>query len=251
MKAIRLGFSPKICKQPVWLKMRHFFRTFLCSCGKGRFLFACFVQWCHQYDVTWAATGSGCCKTTSRGPCGTPFCEGHVLHHTGGQLPRSHRRSRSSKGATSKPFGNVDPQGNSQASNTVEILPVTTDCRHCAQHDTTEVAVVEVRRLEGAVAALGEESPHAKLLLTALTRSSTHYLERARKRLAQAKAEVARVTAQKDQCCRCGSSLTQVGAVARFSAVCNRSPSAFDVDFNRPRRHSGEGESNRFNPLRQ
>ena len=71
-----------------------------------------------------------------------------------------------------------------------------------------------MRRLEGAVAALGEESPHAKPLLTALKaaktklnvpisvqiESTTQYLERARKRLAQAEAEVARVTAQKDQC---------------------------------------------------
>ena len=78
----------------------------------------------------------------------------------------------------------------------------------------TEAAAVEVRRLEGAVAALGEESPHAKPLLTALKaakaklnvpisvqiESTTQYLERARKRLAQAEAEVARVTAQKDQC---------------------------------------------------
>ena len=107
--------------EPFWLKF--FVRTFLCSCGEGRFLFACFVQWFHQHDVTWAATGSGCCKTTSRRPCGAQSCEGHVLHRTGGHLPRSHRRSRSSRGATSQPLGNVDPQGNSQASNTVEILP--------------------------------------------------------------------------------------------------------------------------------
>ena len=78
----------------------------------------------------------------------------------------------------------------------------------------TEAAAVEVRRLEGAVAALGEESPHGKPLLTALKaakvklnvpisvqiESTTLHLERARKRLTQAKAEVVRVTAQKDQC---------------------------------------------------
>ena len=31
------------------------------------------VHW-HQDDVTWDATGSGCCKTTSRRRCGAPFC---------------------------------------------------------------------------------------------------------------------------------------------------------------------------------
>ena len=77
-----------------------------------------------------------------------------------------------------------------------------------------EAAAEEVRRLEEAVRALGEESLHAKPLLVALKaakakvnvpisvqiESTTQYLERARKRLVQAEAEVARITAQKDQC---------------------------------------------------
>ena len=103
----------------------------------------------------------------------------------------------------------------------------------------TEAAAVEVRRLEEAVGALGEESPHAKPLLTALKaakaklnvpisvqiESTTQHMERARMRLAQAEAEVARVAAQKDQC------VADVEAAGGWSGCeiqrrprCNRSP---------------------------
>ena len=259
------------------------------------------------------------------------FCEDHVLHHTGGHLPRSHRRSRSSRGATSQPFGNVDPQGNSQASDTVEILPsparIADTVPNITPEAITEAAAVEVRRLEGAVAALGEESPHAKPLLTAL-KAAKAKTQRPHQRpdrvyhtvfgTSQEEVGAGRSRGRESHstegpmCCRCGSSRTEVGAVASFSAVCDATrargvgsvakshrrvdsrtgfsasfgdsrprrgcsifhrggehveskrgqfraracnaqsrggpmsckcrPIRVDVDFNRPRRHSGEGE---------
>ena len=77
-----------------------------------------------------------------------------------------------------------------------------------------EATAEEVRRLEEAVGALGEESPHAKPLLVALKaaraklnvpvsvqiEATAKFLERARKRLAKAEAELAKVAAQKDEC---------------------------------------------------
>ena len=206
-------FSPS---EPFWLKC-HFARTFLCSCGKGRFLFACFVHWCHQHDVTWAATGSGCCKTTSRRPCGAPFCVAHVPHHTGGLLPRSHSTSQTSRGATSQPPGNVDPRGNSQSSHTVEILPsqhgMPLQCptytrghhRGCSCGSAPfGGSCGSPRRGESSRQAFVDRPQGGKAKLnvpiSVQIESTTQYLERARKRLAQAEAEVARVAAQKDQC---------------------------------------------------
>ena len=46
------------------------------------------VHWC-QDNVTWDATGSGCCKTTFRRRCGGPFCVAHVLFHTSGRSAAS------------------------------------------------------------------------------------------------------------------------------------------------------------------
>ena len=95
--------------------------------------------------------------------------------------------------------------------------PISTDRRHCAQLDTRghhrgcSCGSAPFGRSCGSTWG-GESSREA--LLTALKaakaklnvpisvqiESTTQYLERARKRLAQAEAEVARVTAQKDQC---------------------------------------------------
>ena len=47
------------------------------------------MHWHHQHDVTWDATGSGCCRTTSRRLCGAPFCVTHVLHPTSGRCAAS------------------------------------------------------------------------------------------------------------------------------------------------------------------
>ena len=178
-----------------------------------------------------------------------------------------------------------------------------------------EAAAEEVHRLEEAVGALGEESPRSKPLLDAFRAakakvnvpisvqidSTRKYLERARKRLVQAVAEVTRVAAQKVRCVadveaakrrlepvelvllqsriddlvRERDSLrvsadqghVEVAALSNAEEVnmlranvdsleCERAmfraevgrcrgecrPVSVDVDFERPRRHTGEGE---------
>ena len=85
--------------------------------------------------------------------------------------------------------------------------------------------------MEKGVGALGEESPHAKPLLVALKaaraklnvpvsvqiESTAKYLERARKRLVQAEAKLAKVAAQKDEgVAEVDAARTQVGEVASF-----------------------------------
>ena len=97
-----------------------------------------------------------------------------------------------------------------------------------------EAAAVEVRRLEEAVGALGKESPHAKPLLVALNaaKAQTQRLHQRPDRVndtefgtSQEEVGAGRSRGRQSRstegpmCCRCGSSRTEVGAVARFSAV--------------------------------
>ena len=119
-----------------------------------------------------------------------------------GPCPPSHRwpLAQKSQNKSNQPRPNESavrqrgPAGQQPATPS-RFSPVSTDCRHSAQRDTRG----HVRCLEEVVGALGEESPHAKPLLTALKaakanstspcvqiESTTQYLERARKRLAQA-----------------------------------------------------------------
>ena len=70
-----------------------------------------------------------------------------------------------------QPLGNVDPQGNStgqqhrrdspQSARIADIVP------NMIPEAITKTAAVEVRRVEGVVAAFGKESPHAKPALKA------------------------------------------------------------------------------------
>ena len=252
-------------------------RTFLCSCGKGRFLFACFVHWCHQHDVTWAATGSGCCKTTSRRPCGAPFCVAHVLHHTGGHLPRSHRTSRTSRGATSQPPGNGGPAGqqpgqrhrrdspqSARIADTVpnltpeaitepgrgwrrpeaEVASVTAQKDQCVAD--VEAAERRLERLQDSAPSAMQQEPAELVQLQSRIDELIRERDTLRVSAIQGHVEVAASSAEEVNMLRANvDSLERERAMLRGRGgpmSCKCRPVRVDVDFDRPRRHSGEGE---------
>ena len=108
-----------------------------------------------------------------------------------------------------------DPQSRPVSSARADVTPPEEQPKRTPEA-MAEATADEVRRLESAVAALGEDSPHAKSLVSALKvakaklnvpisvqiQASEQYLERAKKRLVQAEEDLSKASAKKSECAK-------------------------------------------------